>query len=131
MTALPPDDLAVLAGVQGVLIEILETRNGELAGQVADLEERLARLERLLSRNSGNSSIPPSADDLPGRTAPGQPKPRGNGKKRPGKQPGAPGAHLAWRDEPDARVPLFPAGACACGRVHEAPSPVAAGRPAP
>ncbi len=100
-----------------MLIEVLETRNGELAGRVADLEERLARLERLLSRNSGNSSMPPSADDLPGRTAPGRRKPRGSGrKKRPGKQPGAPGAHLAWRDDPDETVPLFPAGACACGR---------------
>jgi transposase len=110
------DDLAVLAGIQGVLIEVLEERNGELAGRVADLEERLARLERLLSRNSGNSSMPPSADDLPGRTGPGQRRPRGNGKRRPGKQPGAPGSHLAWRADPDETVPPFPAGACPCGR---------------
>jgi hypothetical protein len=119
----PDDDLAVLAGVQGVLIEVLEARNGELgeenaalAGRVADLEERLARLERLLSRNSGNSSMPPSADDLPGRSGPQPRKRGGSGKKRPGKQPGAPGAHLAWRDDPDERVPLFPAGPCPCGR---------------
>jgi hypothetical protein len=45
-------------------------------------------------RLSGNSSMPPSADDLPGRTGPG-----------PGKQPGAPGAHLAWRADPDETVP--------------------------
>jgi hypothetical protein len=106
----------MLAEVQGVLIEVLEARNGELAGRVAELEERLAQLERLLSRNSGNSSMPPSADDLPGRTGPGTRKPRGNGKRRPGKQPGAPGSHLAWRADPDERVPLFPAGACPCGR---------------
>lgn len=36
----------------------------------ATLEERVWRLERLISRNSGNSSMPPSADDLPGRTKP-------------------------------------------------------------
>jgi transposase len=111
----PPDDLAVLAEVQGVLIEILETRNSELSAQVAGLEARLARLERLVSRNSGNSSMPPSADDLPGRKGPGQRK-RGGSGKRPGKQPGAPGAHLAWRDDPDDTVPVFPSGPCRCGR---------------
>jgi transposase len=91
-------------------------RNAELGARVADLEERLARLERAVSRNSGNSSMPPSADDLPGKTAPG-PKPgRGNGKRRQGKQPGAPGAYLAWSESPDKKEPLFPQGACACGR---------------
>ena len=68
--AAPDDDLAVLAGVQGVLIEILEGRNAELTAQVADLAGRLARLERAVSRNSGNSGMPPSADDLPGKTPP-------------------------------------------------------------
>ena len=48
----PDDDLAVLAGVQGVLIEILEARNSELAAALAAVEERLARLERAVSRNS-------------------------------------------------------------------------------
>ena len=112
----------MLGEVQGVLIEVLESRNRELGernsqleGRVAELEERLARLERLLSRNSGNSSMPPSADDLPGRTGPKPRGQRGNGK-RPGKQPGSPGAHLAWRDVPDDTVPLFPAGPCPCGR---------------
>ena len=98
-----------------MLIEVLETRNSELSAQVAGLEERLARLERLVSRNSGNSSMPPSADDLPGRNAPGQRK-RGGSGRRPGKQPGAPGAYLAWRDDPDDTVPAFPSGPCQCGR---------------
>jgi hypothetical protein len=121
-TTVPPEDLSVLAGVQGVLIEILEARNGELAEQngalaarVAELEGRLARLERAVSRNSGNSSMPPSADDLPGKEAPTG-KARRNGKRRQGKQPGAPGSHLAWIDDPDGTVPLFPEGGCACGR---------------
>jgi transposase len=117
VTVAPPDDdLAVLARVQGVLIEVLESRNAELEARLAVLEERLARLERAASRNSGNSSMPPSADDLPGKSAP-QPGPRrGNGNKRQGKQPGAPGAHLAWSESPDKTEPLFPQGACACGR---------------
>jgi transposase len=115
VTTQPDDDLAVLAEIQGLLIEVLETRNEELSGRVAELEERLERLERLLSRNSGNSSMPPSGDDFPGRKAPEQRK-RGGPKRKPGKQPGAPGAHLAWRDAPDDTVPVFPAGACPCGR---------------
>jgi hypothetical protein len=72
--------------------------------RVAELEERLARA---VSRNSGNSSMPPSADDLPGKTAPQPRPPRGNGKKRQGKQRGAPGAHLAWCESPDKTEPLF------------------------
>jgi transposase len=110
----PDDDLAVLAEVQGVLIEVLEARNGELSGRVAELEERLARLERAVSRNSGNSGMPPSADDLPGKTPPA-PKPA-RGRGRQGKQRGAPGAHLAWSGNPGKTEPLFPQGECACGR---------------
>jgi transposase len=73
-------------------------------------------LERAVSRNSGNSGMPPSAGDLPGRKAPA-PKPgRGGGKKKQGKQPGAPGAHLAWSQDPDKAEPLFPEGSCSCGR---------------
>ena len=93
----------------------LEARNAELTAQVMDLAERLAKLERAMSRNSGNSSMPPSADDLPGKTAP-EPKPGRGGKRRQGKQPGAPGAHLAWSENPDKTEPLFPQGPCACGR---------------
>ena len=112
-----------MAELQELLIGVLEsrnadleTRNGQLTGRVAELEERLARLERLVSRNSGNSGMPPSADDLPGKTLP-PPKPkRGNGKRSQGKQRGAPGAHLAWSENPDKREPLFPQGPCACGR---------------
>src|SRR5262250_3644431 len=41
---------------------------------------------------------------------------RGAKKRKPGKQPGAPGAYLAWNDNPDRTVPHFPQGACACGK---------------
>jgi transposase len=112
----PDGDLAVVAELQGVLIEILEKRNADLTAQVTDLSERLATLERAVSRNSGNSGMPPSADDLPGKTPPAERPKRGNGKKKQGKQPGAPGAHLAWSENPGKRKPLFPEGACPCGR---------------
>jgi transposase len=107
--SLPPED------PRDALIRKLPAQVAELTSLVAELREQLDAAWRAASRNSGNSSMPPSSDDLPGRKAPGQRKRSGSGK-RPGKQPGAPGAHLAWRDDPDDTRPLFPAGACACGR---------------
>src|SRR6266851_4671656 len=87
---------AVIA-VQARVIGLLAAENARLAGQVADLAARLERLERLASRNSGNSSMPPSADDLPGRAPPQRKPARGDGKRKPGKQPGAPGHRYAIR----------------------------------
>jgi len=84
-------------------------------GAIEELRQKVERLERLVSRNSGNSGMPPSADDLPGRTPPrGKPR-RGSGKREPGKQPGAPGSHLAWSENPDETIPHFPQGTCGCG----------------
>jgi hypothetical protein len=56
----------------------------------AALEERVRRLERQASRNSGNSSLPPSSDDLPGRMKPVRKAAKSTGGKR-GKQRGAGG----------------------------------------
>jgi hypothetical protein len=92
----------------------LKAENAGLRAQITELAERVARLERLISRNSGNSSMPPSTDDLPGKKPPER-KPRRGSGGRPGKQRGAPGAHLAWSDEPDQTVDVFPAGRCDCG----------------
>src|ERR1019366_7370206 len=87
----------------------------ELRADVVALAAEVRDLRRRLGRNSGNSSMAPSADDLPGRKPPA-PKPmRGKGGRRPGKQPGAPGSHLAWSGSPDKTVPHLPAGTCACG----------------
>src|SRR5256714_973909 len=96
------------------------------SARVADLVEhnealagKLARLEHLLSRSSGSSSSPPSKDDDPGR-APRAQKPKrcaGSPQRKRGKQPGAPGANLAWVARPDNRVERFPQGRCECG--HE------------
>ena len=92
----------------------LTAENAGLRAQITELAERVARLERLISRNSGNSSMPPSTDDLPGKKPPER-KPRRGSGGRPGKQRGAPGAHLAWSDQPDQTVDVFPAGRCDCG----------------
>lgn len=93
----------------------LRAENARLRARNAELEERVARLERLLSRNSGNSSMPPSTDDLPGKKPPER-KARRAGRRRPGKQPGAAGAYLAWQDRPDKTEDVFPEGRCECGR---------------
>jgi transposase len=121
-----PEDAAALrvlvAGLRAAnetLRVLVEDKDAVIAGlraQNAELEARVARLERAVSRNSGNSSMPPSTDDLPGKKAPREKKPRrADGTRRPGKQPGAPGAYLAWDPDPDDRVPHFPRGACGCG----------------
>lgn len=98
--------------------------NAELRAENKDLAGRLARLERLVSRNSGNSSMPPSMDDLPGRTPPA-PRPPGGTRRGKGKQKGAPGAALSPVENPARRVPAYPkrCGVCQAGLdplVHEA-----------
>ncbi len=87
---------------------------GELRADVVALAAEVRELRRRLGRNSGNSSMAPSADDLPGRKPP-EPKPKRSGGRKPGGQPGSPGSHLAWSDQPDDTVPHFPEGSCACG----------------
>jgi hypothetical protein len=88
----------------------------ELTATNTELVARVARLEYLLSRNSGNSSNPPSRDDDPGRTPPAEkPKPAG-GKRKRGRQPGTPGTNLAWADHPNHTKNVFPQGPCACGQ---------------
>jgi transposase len=103
-------DQAVRLDDQARELEALRAENTELRA-------RLDRLERLVSRNSGNSSMPPSTDDLPGRTPPAGKSTDGGGgaKRRRGKQPGAPGAYLAWRDDPDETLTHVPRGTCGCG----------------
>jgi transposase len=102
------------------LIVVVRRQAGQLA-QLMEVNEalagKLARLEHLLSRNSGNSSNPPSKDDDPGKPAPPVRSKRGRGgPQRPrGKQPGAPGTHLAWTENPDQRRDRFPEGRCDCG----------------
>ncbi|WP_421845488.1 IS66 family transposase [Mycobacterium sp.] len=100
-------------------VEVLAD-NAALAAENADLGARLARCEHVLSRNSANSSMPPSADDAPGYTPPHPPPVaprRGGSRRRRGKQPGAAGATLGWTDHPTRRVDRFPQGVCRwCGR---------------
>ncbi len=98
--------------------QVIARQARKIAGQAAaieDLRRKVERLERLVSRNSGNSGMPPSADDLPGRKPPRAKPQRGGPKRKPGGQPGQPGSHLAWSDDPDETIPHFPEGTCQCG----------------
>lgn len=94
--------------------EQLTTAHEQLKGQCEELAAKVAKLEHLLSRNSGNSSMPPSTDDQPGKTAP-KGKGRSAPKRAKGKQPGAPGSFLSWSHAPDDQQDRFPEGACGCG----------------
>jgi hypothetical protein len=123
VTFLPGGSVSGCAGcaARDAVIAAQGRANAALAGRVADLEAvnaqllaRVERLERLVSRNSGNSSFPPSMDDQPGRTPPRKPG-RKRGNRKPGGQPGAPGSHLAWSEAPGETIPHFPAGTCECG----------------
>jgi transposase len=116
------DELIVVVRRQAERIAVQDQQISAQAGQLAELMEvnetlagRLARLEHLLSRNSGNSSMPPSRDDEPGKPAPPEPQRRAGPKRSRGKQPGALGSHLAFTDNPDDRQDRFPQGSCGCG----------------
>ena len=112
MTDTPP-----LEDPRDALIREQAERIAALEAVVADLRERLDAALRALSRNSGNSSVPPSSDDQPGRKPPRRERraaERAAGKRR-GKQPGSPGASMTW-EVPDRTEDHFPQGACSCGR---------------
>jgi len=115
-----PDTPDVAAALQAANTRLrtenagLKAENAELKAQLAKQAGKIARLERLVSRNSGNSSMPPSTDDQPGKKPPERKTRRGG--RKPGKQPGAPGAYLAWNDHPDKTIPHVPEGMCECGK---------------
>jgi transposase len=96
---------------------------------IAALQARVVELERRLGRDSSNSSKPPSSDGLrkPSRAerdAEEQPE-----RRRPGKQPGAPGAHLAQVAEPEEVAWYTPDRCGGCGATLT-DAPVAGSRPA-
>jgi transposase len=117
------EELLAVVDRQAGQLEARDRQIAGMAGQLSELMEanealaaKLARLEHLLSRNSGNSSSPPSQDDGPGKPPPPEKKKPGRGPARArGKQPGAPGSHLAWIDTPNEREDRFPIGRCDCG----------------
>jgi transposase len=90
----------------------LAAANATLAQVNTALEERVAELERRFGQNSFNSSRPPSQDGL---RKPARPERHGQSGRRPGKQPGAPGGHLARVDDPSQVVVHTPEHCARCG----------------
>jgi transposase len=110
-----PEELS--ADPRDALIREQAEKIAALEALVSDLREQLEAALRAGSRNSGNSSMPPSSDDLPGRKQPSRQQRRAAeraAKKRRGKQPGSPGASMTW-EVPDRSEDHYPEGACRCG----------------
>ena len=84
----------------------------EQATEIAELRSRLADLEQRLGKNPRNSSMPPSAEGLSKPPAPNRAERRA-AKRRPGKQPGTEGKHLAQVADPD-EVLIHAPSMCAC-----------------
>ena len=122
MTDAPPGEPSAdlrdaLIREQAQLIAVQAAQIAALEATVAALREQLEAAARAGSRNSGNSSMPPSSDGLPGRKPRRQQRraaERAEKKKR-GKQPGSPGASMTW-EVPDRTEDHHPGGACSCGR---------------
>jgi transposase/uncharacterized coiled-coil protein SlyX len=109
-------DLEATIAVQVAVIVELRAVNAAQAQAIAALEARVAELERRLGKDSSNSSKPPSSDGLGKSTRARQ----GGGeqaksRRAPGKQPGAPGAHLAQVPEPDEVIWHVPDRCQGCG----------------
>ena len=96
---------------QAAGITALEATVAAQAEVIAAQAARIAELEARLATTSRTSSKPPSSD---GYAKPTRSRRERSGR-RPGKQPGAPGAHLARVGEPDEVVVHAPERCQACG----------------
>jgi transposase len=117
-------DLAAMVAVQAALIGELRAANAALHAKVGELQRanaalaaRVGELERRLGKDSSNSSKPPSSDGLgkPARARRGTADQAAE-RRKPGKQPRAPGAHLAQVTEPDQVVEHVPRRCGGCGQ---------------
>src|SRR5215211_1998886 len=111
----PDPDLEATVAVQAAVIAELRAVNAEQARLIAVLQARVVELERRLGKDSSNSSKPPSSDGL-GKPARAERRDAEQTEgRRPGKQPGAPGAHLAQVERPDEVVEHAPERCGGCG----------------
>lgn len=94
---------------------IIELRgvNAELRARNAEQAARIVELERRLDADSSTSSKPPSSDS-PYRK-PTRLSARGASGRKPGKQPGAPGATMELVDDPNETFRCDPECCAHCG----------------
>ncbi len=109
MPAGPDPSYAELAAENAAL----RTMVGVLRAEVEALRAEVAELRRQLGSNSQNSSKPPSTDSPFDKPAPKSQR-RRSGRK-PGGQPGHPGATLRQVADPDTVVVHEPAACRCCG----------------
>ncbi|MGH9124416.1 MAG: IS66 family transposase [Acidimicrobiales bacterium] len=100
--------------------DAIEAENAALRELVDQLRARLVELERRAGRNSNNSSLPPSRDDQAAReertNRAARRRAAREAKRKPGKQPGDPGTHLAQVTDPDEVIDHVPTHCGDCGR---------------
>ena len=98
----------------------------EQSALIGRLQARVEGLERRAGMDSSVSSRPPSSDS-PYTKKPRDRSLRERGKRRPGRQPGEPGATMNLVGDPDERLEFPPACCRGCG-AGLAGEPVLAGR---
>ncbi len=95
----------------GAYIDYLELTIEKQQDQIQQLQARIAQLEAILSKNSSNSSKPPSSDGLKRK-----PKSlRQKSGKKPGAQQGHPGKGLSPLSNPDNIINHEPQSCLGCG----------------
>ncbi|MGH3861154.1 IS66 family transposase [Actinokineospora sp.] len=112
--ALASENVALRTEVaeQAEAIEGLMAQVAGLTATVTGLTATVVELKARLAMNSRNSSKPPSSD---GYAKPAPKSRRARSGKKPGKQPGGPGRHLAQLEDPDATRTHVPERCGGCG----------------
>lgn len=98
-------------------LEQLAGTNASQVGLIDQLQRRIAALESRLGKDSTNSSLPPSSDRFTKKAkgeSPNRAARRALGRK-PGKQSGAEGKHLAQVEHPDETFVHSPSCCAHCG----------------
>jgi transposase len=95
------------------VIESLRAQIVQRDAVIEQLLERVAGLEARMGKNSKNSSQPPSSDNPFTKPSPRSLRQRSG--RRPGKQPGSPGAWLEPRSDPDRLEVHVPTECGGCG----------------
>ncbi|MGH3410743.1 MAG: IS66 family transposase [Streptosporangiaceae bacterium] len=111
---MPAGELAVRLAEAYRLIAGLTAQAEELSAQVTVLQARVEDLQRQAGRDSSTSSRPPSSDN-PYKKKGRDRSSRERGKRRPGKQPGAPGTTMNLVDDPDESFDCPPQECRGCG----------------
>lgn len=94
--------------------EALKAENIELRSAITALQEELKELRGRLSKDSHNSSKPPSSNGF--RQVPHTRNQRKRSGKKPGGQSGHPGSTLTWNDDPDKVEIHYPENCADCGQ---------------